>query len=147
MTSLTIEVFQHGQRLAVHSRSERKGRHTTLPEHLPKAHQAHLNGRSHASCTGGEIGPATQEIVQYLLEHRAHPEMGYRPVWGCSDWPNALPRPAWKLPVKEPSSLGRSPGAVSLLFWPRDLTRNPYRNHHPTALPAHENLRGASYYQ
>src|SRR5437870_5214402 len=41
-TSTTVEIFHHGQRVASHVRSALRGRHTTVPEHIPKSHQAHL---------------------------------------------------------------------------------------------------------
>jgi transposase len=35
----TVECFHKGQRVASHPRSHLKGRHTTLPEHMPTAHR------------------------------------------------------------------------------------------------------------
>ena len=40
-TAATVEVFFRGQRVATHVRSYQRGAHTTLPEHMPKAHRAH----------------------------------------------------------------------------------------------------------
>ena len=41
-TATTIEVFHGGKRVASHARSSAAYRHTTVPEHMPKSHQAHL---------------------------------------------------------------------------------------------------------
>ena len=42
-TDNTVEVFRRGKRVAGHRRSRQRGRHTTLREHMPKAHQAYLD--------------------------------------------------------------------------------------------------------
>ncbi|NIR29425.1 MAG: transposase, partial [Gammaproteobacteria bacterium] len=35
----TVELFHRGQRVASHRRSYLRGRHTTLPEHMPSSHR------------------------------------------------------------------------------------------------------------
>jgi transposase len=40
-TATTVEVFFRGERVTSHVRSYQRGAHTTLPEHMPKAHRAH----------------------------------------------------------------------------------------------------------
>src|SRR6266511_3776702 len=42
LTATTVELFHRGQRVAAHVRSVVRGRHTTEPAHMPKAHQHHL---------------------------------------------------------------------------------------------------------
>ena len=42
LTDQTVELFQHGKRVAAHRRSTLPGRATTLEEHRPKSHQKHL---------------------------------------------------------------------------------------------------------
>ncbi len=42
LTVATVELFHRGQRVATHVRSHLRGRHTTDPAHMPKAHQLHL---------------------------------------------------------------------------------------------------------
>ena len=42
-TASTLEVFWKSQRVASHARSFERGRHTTIAEHMPKAHQKHLD--------------------------------------------------------------------------------------------------------
>ena len=41
LTAGTVELFHKGERVAVHIRGGLRGRHTTLPEHLPQAHRRH----------------------------------------------------------------------------------------------------------
>jgi hypothetical protein len=39
-TAATVELFHRGKRVAAHVRSTRRGRHSTLPDHMPSAHRA-----------------------------------------------------------------------------------------------------------
>jgi transposase len=41
-TATTVEIFQAGKRVASHLRSSSPYRHTTVKEHMPKSHRAHL---------------------------------------------------------------------------------------------------------
>ena len=38
-TAHTVELLDRGQRIASHRRSHQPGRHTTIPEHMPKPHR------------------------------------------------------------------------------------------------------------
>jgi transposase len=83
ITATTLECFYHGKRIAAHLRSWLRGRHTTLPEHMPEAHRKHLEwtpGRLFNWALS--IGPATRDVVQWQFDHRPHPEQGYRACLG-----------------------------------------------------------------
>jgi hypothetical protein len=45
LTDQTVELFQHGKRVAAHGRSRLPGRFTTLEEHRPKSHQRYFGER------------------------------------------------------------------------------------------------------
>jgi transposase len=83
LTSTALEAFFKGRRVALHRRSYIKGGHTTLPEHMPKAHQEHLEWTpSRLIRWAGQMGPKTQELLARILENRPHPEQGYRSCLG-----------------------------------------------------------------
>jgi len=64
-TSTTVELLHRGARVASHARSYVRGQHTTKPEHMPKAHQKHLEWTpSRLVHWAGTIGPRAQELVQ-----------------------------------------------------------------------------------
>ena len=78
----TVEVYHRNMRLASHRRSLKPG-FTTLPEHMPKSHRAHLEwSPSRFIRWAGKIGPHTQALVQAILSERPHPEQGYRSCLG-----------------------------------------------------------------
>ena len=69
LTATTVEVFLKGRRVASHLRSSLPGRHTTLPEHMPKSHQKYLQWTpSRLIQWAGTIGPQTQKLRFHLGE-------------------------------------------------------------------------------
>ena len=82
-TATTVELLHRGARVASHVRSYVRGKHTTALEHMPKAHQKHLEWTpSRLVHWAGTIGLRVQELVQSILAERPHPEMGYRSCLG-----------------------------------------------------------------
>jgi transposase len=82
-TATTVEIFLSGIRIASHARSFDRGRHTTVTEHMPKAHQKHLEwSPTRLSNWAKGIGPHTQALVDAILAERHHPEQGYRSCLG-----------------------------------------------------------------
>ncbi len=80
---LTVELYQNGQRIASHLRSYERGRHTTTTEHMPKAHQQHLEwSPSRIVNWAKTIGEQTAALVEAILQERRHPEQGYRSCLG-----------------------------------------------------------------
>jgi len=83
VTAGTIEVLFKNRRVASHPRSYRAGAFTTLPEHMPKAHQKYLKWTpSRIIRWAGQNGPHTQEFISRVLESRPHPEQGFRSCLG-----------------------------------------------------------------
>lgn len=82
-TATTVEIFLRGARVASHARSHERGRHTTKSEHMPVAHQQHLEwSPSRFIRWAATIGPKTAELVEAILSDRPHPEQGYRSCLG-----------------------------------------------------------------
>jgi transposase len=64
-------------------RSRAAYQHTTVPEHMPKSHQVHLQWTpSRLIYWAEEVGATTAEVVRTVLERNPHPEMGYRACLG-----------------------------------------------------------------
>ena len=82
-TPSTVEIFHHGQRVAVHLRHFSRGRHTTVPAHMPHSHQQHLEWTpARLIRWGAALGPSVEALVTTMLGERAHPEQGYRSCLG-----------------------------------------------------------------
>ena len=151
LTDVTVEVFFKSRRVALHRRSYLKGKYTTLPEHMPKAHQQHLQWTpSRMIRWAGQIGPHTQNLVSLILESRPHPEQGYRSCLGLlrlekrysterleAACTRALAFKAYS--YKNVESILKNGMDQQPLRTPSPQTRLP--------LLEHENLRGREYYQ
>jgi transposase len=82
-TSATVEIFHRGARVASHARSFTPHAATTIHEHRPKSHQAHLAWTPSRLIHWAEsVGHATGQVVRAILESKPHPEMGYRACLG-----------------------------------------------------------------
>ncbi len=82
-TATTVEVLNKGQRVAVHRYDPMPGTYTTVPAHMPKAHQKHLAWTPTRLITWGRsVGPETEILVKRILADRPHPEQGYRSCLG-----------------------------------------------------------------
>jgi transposase len=82
-TARAIEVFLKGQRIAAHMRGSGDGKHTTLPEHMPSSHRRYADWTLERILReAAAIGPSTEMLCQMIIEHRPHPEQGFRACLG-----------------------------------------------------------------
>jgi len=148
-TAGSIEVFFRSERVATHVRSYQRGAHTTIPEHMPKAHRAHAEWSPKRLIQWGlSIGIHAGAIVEHLLRSKPHPEQGYRACLGllslARQYGAARLEAASALAVRLGSPTRKS--VKSILESGRDR-----RGSNPTEalaleLPAHGNVRGPGYY-
>jgi transposase len=77
-----VRIYLRGQLIAQHVRSQRESGFTTLAEHMPLAHQKQKWTPQRLLGWGESIGPGTRQVVEWQLNHRAHPEQAYRSCLG-----------------------------------------------------------------
>jgi transposase len=84
LSARVVEIFHRSQRVALHARSYQRGGFTTDPAHRPKSHQQHLEWSPTRLIHWAErqVGPHCAAAVRHILEHKPHPEMGYRSCLG-----------------------------------------------------------------
>ena len=82
-TATTVLLLHKGRRVATHPRSYKRGHYSTIKEHMPKAHQKHLDwSPSRLTRWASKVGPRTFDLVNTILRERRHPEQGYRACLG-----------------------------------------------------------------
>ena len=148
ITAQTIEVLFKGQRVAAHIHSRQKGRHTTLPAHMPPAHRAYADwSPSRFLSWAGHVGPHTSALVQSILDSRGHPEQGYRSVLGLLRLAKSVG------PLRMESAAARAKAFHLYSFTAvRKILASNYDQHPLTpsvainVLPRHDNIRGGNYY-
>jgi transposase len=147
-TAATIEILHGGKRVASHARSRAAYRHTTVSEHMPKSHRAHLEWTPSRLIHWAEgIGMATAEVVRTILERKPHPEMGYRACLGILSLEKLYSKPRLEAASQRAVQLQAFSYQSLKSILKRSLDRQLLLD--PEAVPPgprHENLRGPFYY-
>ena len=135
--------------MACHALDARQGKHTTLPEHMPASHRAHLEWTPAKLIKwGSSIGVAAAGIVTWQLENRPHPEQGYRACLGLKrlarEYTPARLEAACARAMAIRSPTYRSVASILKSGLDRQHASTPTEA--STTLPEHENVRGADYY-
>jgi transposase len=148
VTDTLVEAFAANQRVACHALSHKRGGHTTLAEHMPASHRAHMEWTPGKLIDWGRrIGVSTAAVVIWQLEHRPHPEQGYRACLGLKRLareytPARLEAACTRaLAIRSPNF--RSVDSILKCGLDRQHSLLPATT---TALPDHENVRGPDYY-
>ena len=147
VTDTLVEAFQANQRVACHALSHKRGGHTTLPEHMPASHRAHLEWTPQKLIDWGRrIGVCTAAVVTWQLEHRPHPEQGYRACLGLKRLAREFTPERLEAACTRALAI-RSPNfhSVSSIL-KKGLDRHAGPAPATTASPDHENVRGPDYY-
>jgi transposase len=83
ITRNTVEVFNKGRRVASHPRCLQRGYHSTLKEHMPKAHQKYAEWTPQRLISwAAKNGPSTAQLIETILASRPHAQQGFRSCLG-----------------------------------------------------------------
>jgi len=137
-----VQVFHHGQQVALHPRSRVQGRFSTRSEHMPANHQfvVHADG-DWFQREAEKIGPHTAAYFRALLQSRRYPQQAYRSCLGILALARKYSQAQLELACQHllPAHL------LSYSDMKSELARLAAK---PSTepLPAHENVRGPNYY-
>jgi len=148
MTATTVEVFHKSRRVAGHQKSLRPYGHTTLAQHMPKAHQKYLEWTpSRIINWAGQMGPSTQRLVTEIMQRRNHPEQGFRSCLGVM-------RLAKRYTPQRLENACKRAVAISAFNYKsvesilkKGLDSQPIEPDRRNNAAVHPNIRGAHYYQ
>jgi transposase len=80
ITEQTVVFYHHGKMVAEHKRSQRKGQHSSLLEHMPEHHKAMLEWSPERLMNWAiAIGPYTAHWVHEFIRQADHPAQAVRP--------------------------------------------------------------------
>ena len=148
LSAHTVEVFRKGERIAAHLRNSGNGRHTTVPDHMPSSHRRYADWTiERIRREAGAIGPSTALLCELILEHRPHPEQGFRACLGIV----RLVKPFGPVRVEAAAARALDIGARSYGSLKSILDHNLDRHAAPRraadgATIRHPNIRGSRYY-
>ena len=148
LTDTTVECFYKSKRVASHIRSHHKGRHSTIKEHMPKAHQKWAQWTPQRFLRwAAKIGPHTARMIERILNSRPHPQQGFRSCLGilrlAKDFGDARLEAACRRALRIGGTSYRS--IESILKHNLDQKPLPDQPDTDTSLE-HINIRGAQYY-
>ena len=145
-TEKMVEIFHQGKTVAIHPRNYRRGRYSTLRDHMPPNHQFMKEIDADRLIEWADhIGPHTSALIQATLQSRTYPEQAYRTCLGI-------------LGLAKKHSWGNLETACKVAYEARVFSYKAVEQelvfqqtktaaHNVESLPAHANIRGAEYYQ
>jgi transposase len=147
ITATTLEVLLERRRIAAHARSAKVGGFTTAAEHMPASHRAHRQWTPAKLVAWGQrIGAATAAVVRWQMEHRPHPEQGYRACLGLMRLARQYGDERLEGACARAQSI-RSPSYRSVKsILQCGLDQQGPLGRTVTAMPSHDNVRGPGYY-
>jgi len=149
ITAGTLEVLLRRQRIAAHVLSHIVGGFTTVAEHMPASHRAHRQWTPAKLIGWGErIGAATAGVVRWQMEHRTHPEQGYRACLGLMRLAREYGDERLEAACARAQSI-RAPhyrSVKSILANGLDRRDSSLLGGDTPSMPAHDNVRGPGYY-
>jgi transposase len=147
-TASTVEIYRLTRRVAAHARSRVRGRHTTVTEHMPVAHQEHAEWTPERILGwAATVGVSTRLFAERLLTERSHPEHGYRSCLGVFRLAKKYGTERVEAACARALAVGaRSYRHVASILQ-HGLDRAPALDVEPRGKSvAHENVRGRDYY-
>jgi transposase len=150
-TPRTVEIFLGGERIAAHMRGPGDGRHTTSAEHMPSSHRRYADWTLERILREADaVGPSTGMLCRMILEHRPHPEQGFRTCLGIVRLTKPFGVARLEAACLRALEVGvRTYGSVKSILDNRLDGQPVQRRHGPedgVLTPAHPNIRGSRYY-
>jgi transposase len=148
-TAGTVEVFFRNNRIASHVRLTGRGRYSTLKEHMPASHRAHLEWSPSRLIRWAETtGPAAGRVVAEILKTRPHPEQGYRACLGIMRLAERYGSGRMEAACLRAEQLGAASYKTVKNILGAGFDTLPFEepSETPRTLPVHDNIRGAGYY-
>jgi transposase len=149
VTTTTIEIFDGGKRVASHLREYGARRYVTEVAHMPKSHRAHLEWTPSKLVAWGEaVSVDTGVFVERLLESRPHPEHTYRACLGLKKLERHYGPERLSAACTRALAIGSVSYSSVKSILAEGLDRLALSGDETTPPPpAHENLRGATYWK
>ena len=141
-TEHMLSVFHHGQQVAIHPLSSIQGRFSTCADHMPSHHRFVLNTDSDWFLReAAKIGPQTAAYMTAVLRSRAFPQQAFRTCLGVLDLAHKY------LPIHLETACQHLLSAHLLTYTDlKSELEHLTKDISVHSLPAHEHVRGDTYY-
>ena len=143
----SVEIYEDYQLVASHKRVRSPGNYTTEPAHMPAQHRYVLEWSPAFFLTeAGKIDPIVQEYIRQVLEKKQHPQQAYKSCQGILSFAKRVGSHRLIKACKRAHEIGYYNYNIIA-----DILRKGLDNYdediEPQSMPAHDNIRGAHYYE
>jgi len=147
LTAETIEVFHKSRRVTSHRRSNIKGQHTTIEQHMPKPHQHYAQWTPERLVRwAGKNGEATQKLIETILASRPHPQQGFRPCLGIMSLEKTFGAQRLENACQRALDIGGTSYRSVHAILKNGLDQQPLPLRSKSPVLYHPNIRGPKYY-
>lgn len=147
-TSTQVEVFYHYERIAVHSRNQRKYQYTTNNEHLASAHRFLSDWTADKFIEQAKvIHPDVATYICKVIEGKAHPEQAYKSCSGILSLARKAGNQRLINACRRADQYGIYNYPIIVQILDKKLDVFSPESEHTTSMPDHDNIRGSHYYQ
>ena len=146
-TGSVVEIYHKGKRVASHMRINKPGAFVTENLHMPHEHRQYLEWTpERIKLWGKKIGPHTRELMDQIMEHRDHPEHGFRGCLGIIRLSKTYSPERVENACKRALELQAYNYRSVKSLLERNL-ENLIPGERKNIVPLHANIRGESYYR
>jgi transposase len=152
LTNQTVECFYKNKRIAIHARSYIQGRHTTVTEHMPRAHQEYAEWTPERLIDWArKTGTATAQLIEEVIASRPHPQQAYRACRGILRFSNSYGAARLEKACIRALAIGATTYKSIESILKNRLEEQPLAQQKNPLSPSteilhHDNVRGADYY-
>lgn len=148
-TNQTVEVFYRSKRIAAHMRKYKYG-HSTLTEHMPKAHQKYAEWTPERIISWArKIGTATSQLVENVIATKEHPQLAFRACLGILRFAKSYSEPRLEAACGRALKIGAYSYKSIASILKNNLDHVPVSESETLTATkeTHENVRGGDYFE
>lgn len=149
-TSKRVHIFFGIDRIALHERNIKPFAYTTLPDHLPSAHQFVSQWTPEKFIHWAErIGPQVKEYIEYILKQKSYPEQAYRSCVGILSFEGKVGKDRLVKAVERAIRYNAYNYKVikNIIDGKLDMLKEDKAGSMQQTLPPHNNIRGKESYK
>ena len=148
VSAQVVELFHKGNRVASHRRMARKGGHSTVAAHMPKAHRDYAEWTPQRLIRWAQgTGSATARVVETILTSRPHPQHGFRSCLGLMRLGKRDGSERLEAACRRALTIGACSYTSMESILKHGLDQTPVApTSKPVIPPGHDNIRGPQYY-
>jgi transposase len=147
-TTTQVEIYYRYERIAVHTRNQRKYQYTTVNEHLASAHRYLSDWTAdkfieQANVIHADVG----SYICKVIDGKAHPEQAYKSCSGILSLARKVGAQRLINACRRANQYGIYNYPIIVQILDKKLDVFSPESEHINAMPYHDNIRGGDYYQ